>query len=226
MGVAYNPKIVSNGLVFNFDARNIKSYLGTGTACYDLAGQTTVGETANSPTFNTNGYFSFITDDYIRFPNSTALDVQTFTIEVWVRTNATTQNGFWFEKGTVNSQYALFQEGGGIVCRVNTTGGLINTINPATATYMNTTNWYQVVFSFTSGSQVCYINAVQVGSGTTTGTLTTSTGGMSIGAYGGYTGSRGYFYNGDQSIAKVYNRVLTPNEVKQNFNAIRGRYGI
>ena len=67
---------------------------------------------------------------------------------------------------------------------------------------------------------------MQVGSGTTTGTLTTSTGGMSIGAYGGYTGSRGYFYNGDQSIAKVYNRVLTPNEVKQNFNAIRGRYGI
>lgn len=226
MGVAYNPKIVSNGLVFNFDARNIKSYPGTGTACYDLAGQTTVGETVNSPTFNTNGYFSFVTDDYIRFPNSTALDVQTFTVEVWVRTNATTQNAFWFEKGTVNSQYSLFQEGGGIVCRVNTTGGLINTINPATATYMNTTNWYQVVFSFTSGSQVCYINAVQVGTGSTAGTLTTSTGGMSIGAYGGYTGSRGYFYNGDQSIAKVYNRVLTPNEVNQNFNAIRGRYGI
>jgi hypothetical protein len=206
MGIAYNPKVVTNGLVFNFDARNIKSYLGTGTACYDLAGQTTVGETVNSPTFNTNGYFSFVTDDYIRFPNSTALDVQTFTIEVWVRTNTTNQAGFWFEKGTVNSQYSLFQEGGGIVCRVNTTAsGLINTINPATATYMNT---------------------VQVGTGSTTGTVTTSAGGMSIGAYGGYTGSRGYYYNGDQSIAKVYNRVLSQAEVQQNFNATRGRYGI
>ena len=226
MGIAYNPKIVTNGLVFNFDARNIKSYLGTGTACYDLAGRTTVGETVNSPTFNANGYFYFATDDYIRFPNSTALDVQTFTIEVWVRTNATNQNGFWFEKGTVNSQYSLFQEGGGIVCRVITTGGLINTINPVTATYMNTTNWYQVVFTFTSGSQICYINAVQVGTGSTAGTLSTNAGGMSIGAYGGYTGGHDYFYNGDQSIAKVYNRVLTPNEVKQNFNATRGRYGI
>jgi hypothetical protein len=226
MGIAYNPKVVTNGLVFNFDARNIKSYPGTGTACYDLAGQTTVGETVNSPTFNANGYFSFATDDYIRFPNSTALDVQTFTIEVWVRTNATSQNGFWFEKGTVNSQYSLFQEGGGIVCRINNTTGSVNTINPATATYMNTTNWYQVVFTFTSGSQICYINAVQVGTGTTVATLATNTGGMSIGAYGGYTGSRGYFYNGDQSIAKVYNRVLTPNEVQQNFNATRSRYGI
>ena len=226
MSVAYNPKIVTDGLVFNFDARNIKSYSGTGTACYDLAGQTAVGETVNSPTFNANGYFSFATDDYIRFPNSTALDVQTFTIEVWVRTNATTQNGFWFEKGTVNSQYSLFQEGSGIACRVNTTGGLITPIYLGTATYMNTTNWYQVVFTFISGSQRCYINAVQVGTGSSTGTLTTSTGGMSIGAYGGYTGGNSYFYNGDLSIAKVYNRVLSQAEVQQNFNATRGRYGI
>ena len=226
MGLSHSPKTVATGLVFNFDARNIKSYPGTGTACYDLAGRTTVGETVNSPTFNANGYFSFATDDSIRFPNSTALDVQTFTIEVWVRTNATTQNGFWFEKGTVNSQYSLFQEGGGIVCRVNTTGGLINTINPVTATYMNTVNWYQVVFTFTSGSQICYINAVQVGIGTTVATLATNAGGMYIGAYGGYTGGHDYFYNGDLSIAKVYNRVLTAAEVLQNFNALRGRYGV
>ena len=227
MGLSHSPKIVTNGLVFNFDARNIKSYPGTGTACYDLAGRTTVGETVNSPTFNANGYFSFATDDYIRFPNSTALDVQTFTIEVWVRTNATSQNGFWFEKGTVNSQYSLFQEGSGIACRFNTTaGGTITPIYLGTATYMNTTNWYQVVFTFASGSQICYINAVQVGTGSTTGTLNTSAGGMSIGAYGGYTGGHSYFYDGDLSIAKVYNRVLTASEVQQNFTALRGRYGI
>lgn len=226
MGVAYNPKVVTNGLVFNFDARNIKSYPGTGTACYDLAGQATVGETVNSPTFNTNGYFSFVTDDYIRFPNSTALDVQTFTIEVWVRTNATTQTGFWFEKGTVNSQYSLFQEGGSIQCRMNGSIGLSTTISVPTATYMNITNWYQVVFTFTSGAQRCYINGNQVGSSSVVSTVATSAGGMSIGAYGGYTGSRGYYYNGDLSVAKVYNRVLTPDEVRQNFNATRSRYGI
>lgn len=226
MGIGYNPKLITDGLVFNFDAKNIKSYPGTGTPCYDLSGRTTAGETVNSPTFNANGYFSFITDDYIRFPNSTALDVQTFTIEVWVRTNSTNQNGFWFEKGTVNSQYALFQEGTFIRCRINNGSGLVDTISPTTATYMNTTNWYQIVFTFTSGDQRCYINASQVGTGTTTATLATSAGGMSIGVYGGYSGSRGYYYNGDLSIAKVYNKVLTPAEVKQNFNAIRGRYGI
>lgn len=226
MGIGYNPRLVTDGLVFNFDAKNIKSYPGTGTTCNDLAGRTTAGETVNSPTFNANGYFSFTTDDYIRFPNTTALDVQTFTIEVWVRTNATTQNGFWFEKGTVNTQYSLFQEGTFINCRVFLNSAYVDAVIVSTATYMNTTNWYQIVFTFTNGNQYCYINGVLVGSGTRTGTVAANSGGMSIGAYGGYSGGRGYYYNGDLSIAKVYNRVLTPAEVKQNFNAIRGRYGI
>lgn len=226
MGIGYNPKIVTDGLVFNFDAKNIKSYPGTGTAAYDLTGNSTTGELVNGPTFNSAGYLSFVTDDYVRFTNSTALDTQTFTVEVWVRTNATTQNGFWFEKGDVNTQYSLFQEFGYLVCRVNT-GSLVNTIVVSpTSSYMNTTNWYQVVFTFTSGSQVCYINGVVVGTGTTTGTLATNASGMSIGAYGGYSGTHGYYYNGDQAIAKVYNRVLSQAEVLQNFNAFRGRFGI
>jgi hypothetical protein len=223
--LSHSPRIVTDGLVFYFDPRNNRSYPGTGTVCYDLVGNSTTGEAVNSPTYNTAGYFSFVTDDFIRFTNTTALDVQTFTVEVWVRTNSTNQSGFWFEKGNVNTQYSLFQEGVSIRCRVNN-GSLVDTITPTTASFMNTTNWYQVVFTFTSGSQVCYINGSVVGTGTTTGTLATNAGGMSIGVYGGYSGSRGFYYNGDQSITKVYNRVLSAAEVQQNFNAHRGRFGI
>jgi hypothetical protein len=35
-----------------------------------------------------------------------------------------------------------------------------------------------------------------------------------------------YRMQGDLSIASVYNRALTDNEVLQNFNALRGRYGV
>ena len=226
MGLSHSPNSITNGLVFYFDAKNPRSYVGSGNTVYSLIGSSSAGETVNGPTYNSEGYFAFDgSNDYIRFPNSTSLDVQNFTIEVWVRTNATNQNGFWFEKGTVNTQYSLFQEGTVIRCRVWTTT-LIDTISPVTASFMNTTNWYQVVFTYTSGSQVCYINGNVVGTGTTLGTLATNSGGMSIGAYGGYTGSRGYYYQGNQSIAKVYNRVLSQSEVQQNFNALRGRYGI
>jgi hypothetical protein len=47
---------------------------------------------------------------------------------------------------------------------------------------------------------------------------------MSIGVYGGYTGGRGYYYNGNLSVCRVYNRVLTAQEIQQNFNALKGRY--
>jgi hypothetical protein len=91
---------------------------------------------------------------------------------------------------------------------------------------MNTSNWFQVVGTYTSGSRILYINGVQVATDTQTGTIATNSSGMSIGAYGGNSGSNGYFYNGALSICRVYNRVLTAAEVLQNFNAARGRYGV
>jgi hypothetical protein len=176
--------------------------------------------------FTNNSSSSFFTfdgvNDIATIPNNTALDTQTPSVEVWVKTNATTQNGFWFEKGSVNSQYALFQEGASIQWRLGPLGDLSTT----TASYMNVSSWYQVVGTFTSGSRILYINGVQVNSNATTGTLSTNSNGMSIGAYGGTSGSNSYFYNGALSICRVYNRVLTPAEELQNFNALRGRYGI
>ena len=38
-------------------------------------------------------------------------------------------------------------------------------------------------------------------------------------------GGSGYFA-GEIPIVKIYNRVLTAAEVEQNFNALRGRFGI
>jgi hypothetical protein len=49
---------------------------------------------------------------------------------------------------------------------------------------------------------------------------------MSIGVYGGFNGSRGYFYNGNIAIVRVYNRVLSASEVAQNYNATKTRFGL
>ena len=226
MALQHSPSIVTNGLVFCMDSGNPRSYPGSGTTWYDA---TTTGYNAtltNGPVFTSSSASSYFTfdgvNDLATIPNNTALDTQTPTVEVWVKTNATSQNGFWFEKGSVNSQYALFQEGTVIQWRLGPLGDLSTT----TATYMNTSNWYQVVGTFTSGSRILYINGVQVNSNATTGTLSTNANGMSIGAYGGTSGSNAYYYNGALSVCRVYNRVLSAAEVLQNFNALRGRYGL
>jgi hypothetical protein len=225
----HSPSIITNGLVLCLDAANTKSYPGSGTTWTDLSGRGSIGELVNSPIYNSSngGYFQFVTDDYIKIPNNTALDTQTPTVEVWVKTNATTQSGFWFEKGQVNTQYSLFQEGTVIQWRQYlSTGPTLTNLSTTTATYMNTSSWYQVVGTYISGSRKLYINGVLVNSDSQTGLINTDANGMSIGVYGGYSGARGYYYNGNLAICRVYNRVLTASEIQQNFNALRGRFGI
>ena len=227
MSVNAGPDTVESGLVFTLDAANSKSYPGSGTTWTDISGGGNIGTLAGGPTFSTTvgGIISFDgSNDIVTIPNNVSLDTQTPTVEVWVRTNATNQNGFWFEKGAVNTQYALFQEGGLIQWRMYIGG--ITQLSTTTAVYMNTSSWYQVVGTFTSGSRKLYINGVLVSSDAQTGTIATDTRGMSIGAYGGTSGTNGYFYNGSLAICRVYNRVLSAAEILQNFNAMRGRFNV
>jgi len=221
MALAHSPRIVTDGLVFSFDAKNPKCYSGSGTNCSDSIIQN-AGLVEGGATHNSDGYFSFVTDDYLRFPNDTSLDNQSFSVEVFARTNSLSQNGFWFEKGTVNTQYSLFQSGSVILFRSDPNN--TNMINITTANYLNTTDWFHIVGTCTSGSQVLYIDGVSVGTGTTSGTFSTNSGGMSIGAYGGYSGNKSYYYNGDIGVVRVYSKVLSQVEVQQNFQALRGRY--
>lgn len=230
MSISYNSSIVTNGLVLCVDAGNPRSYSGTGTAWNDATSSGYNFTLVNGPTYSSSnlGFFTFdAVNDIATAGYNTALDTQTPSVEVWVKTNSLNQNGFWFEKGSVNTQYSLFQEGAVIQWRqfMSSGQGLVN-LSTTTATYMNTSNWYQVVGTYTSGSRILYINGVQVNSDTQAGTIATNSSGMSIGAYGGNSGSNSYWYNGALSICRVYNRVLTAAEVLQNFNATKGRYGI
>jgi len=224
MSAAAGPDAIESGLVFCLDAGNRASYTGSGTAWNELSNNMSA-ELVNSPTFNSqnNGFFQFVTDDYARIPNNTNLDTQTPSVEVWIKTNATNQQGFWFEKGTVNTQYSLFQEGTNIQWRQHYGAGYTN-LSTDTATYINTSNWYQVVGTFISGRRRLYINGNLVNSDTQAGTISTNSGGMSIGVYGGYSGARGYYYNGNLAICRVYNKELTSAEILQNYNATKGRF--
>jgi hypothetical protein len=219
--------VVRDGLVLQLDAGIFNTV--TGTTWYDLSGNGYNGTLINGPTFNSANGGSVVFDgsnDMVIIPNDTALDTQTPTVSVWVKTNNTTQNGFWFEKGDVNTQYSLFQESSYIQWRMNI-GGSIAQLTTITSTYMNTSSWYNVVGTYVSGvGRKLYINGTLVNSDTSSGTISTNATGMSIGVYGGYSGSRGYYYNGSISNVKIYNRALSSTEITQNYNALKGRYGL
>jgi hypothetical protein len=240
MSIYGGPDIITDGLVLDMDFGSSKCYSGTGTACTDISNSNLTGElgvaAANlfAPTFNTsvnNKFFSFNGETnarLIRIPNSTILDTQTPSVEVWIKTNATNQYGFWFEKGVVNSQYSLFQHSTVIYWRQTTSvGGLLDLITDTSSTAgLNTTNWFQITGTYVSGSRKLYVNGILKNSDSATGTLATNAGGMSIGVFGGYSGSRGYYYNGDIAIVRVYNKELSASEVLTNYNSLKGRFGL
>lgn len=225
MALQHSPSIVTTGLVLCLDAGNPRSYPGSGTAWNDAATNGFNFTLLNGPTYSSNnlGFFTFGVDDIATAGYNTALDTQTPTVEVWVKTNSLKQNGFWFEKGSVNSQYSLFQEGTAIQWRMNI-GGI--TQLSTSSSVISTSSWCQVVGTYTTGTRVLYVNGVAVNSDTQTGTIATNSSGMSVGAYGGNSGRNAYFYNGALSICRIYNQALTATQVLQNFNATRGRYGI
>ena len=235
MAVYGGPDIVTDGLVFDMDFANTKCYPGNGNSCFDLGPNNLVGElgVANlfKPTYTTlvnNKYFVFNASPLIRIPNSTALDTNEVSVEVWIKTDNTNQSGFWFEKGTVNTQYSLFQHNNSIYWRHRLwSGGLGDLItNAITTAGLNTTDWFQVTGTYVSGSRKLYVNGILKNSDSLTGNLAVNTGGMSIGVYGGYNGSRGYYYDGNLAVVRVYTRSLEAYEVMDNYNALKGRFGL
>ena len=230
MATYYSPKIVTDSLVFCIDAGNPKSYIGSGTAWTDLSGNGSTCNSSGGPVFGTDGKGSFLfdaVDDIFISPENSVFNTQTPSVEVWIKTNNTNQNGFFFEKGQVNTQYSLFQEGTNIVWRQSTSSGLIS-LTANAPTYISISNWAHIVgtYDFLEGVRRLYINGSRVAGDGQSGIINTNANGISIGVYGGYNGARGYYYNGRIASVRVYNRALTQEEVFQNYNASKTRFGI
>lgn len=225
MALDHGPKIVTSGLVFSIDAADSNSYRSGSAFVYNTANLERSGSVSGAMGYNVSGRGAFVfsaNSSAILFPEDSTLNTQTPTVEVWIKTNNTNQNGFWFEKGQVNTQYSLFQEGSNIVWRQNLGSNFSQ--YTGTATYINTTNWAQVVGTFASGDRRTYVNGIVRTSDTQSGTISTNTNGMSIGIYGGFNGGRGYSYDGNIGAIRVYNRVLSPQEILQNYNEQLNRF--
>jgi hypothetical protein len=194
--------------------------LASNSINFSISSKPTYSTTAKG-LFNFNGSSTFFTS-----PENSSFNTETFTIECWARTSSVNQNGFFFEKGTVNTQYAIFIEGTQIKIRTNTAISGLADLQFTAASYIQANVWFLVTASYNNGLKSFYINGVLLGTQTVTGGFTTNANGMSIGVYGGQTGGRGYYFNGDIANLRFYNRVLTNAEVSQNYESTKTRFGL
>jgi hypothetical protein len=192
-------------------------------AIVDLTGNNTW--TVNNLTYSSDQTFSFNgSNSWIESPTSSVFDTQTVTMESWCYPTVTAQYGFLFEKGQVNAQYSNFFNGDGTFY-FRTVGLSPLDLTFASASYITANAWNHIVCTYGSGTKTIYVNGVQIAQQTgVTGTMPTGQTNQYVGKYG--NAGNNYPFNGKIAVSKVYNRALTASEVQQNFNALRGRYGI
>ena len=235
--IAYTGNIVRNGLVLLLDAAKKDSYLGTGTAWNDISGNGNNGTLTNGPAFNSNNNGSIVfdgTNDYITLGTPSSLNITgNFTVNSWVKvTMFPSVIGTIYEKGfdgVAEQIYFRFRNNSGTQVLDVGTYKATNNTNYST-TYIVGSNiiigsWYNIVGQYDGANWIIYLNGTLVSSTLQNQGPLASSAPVSIGA--AYISS-GYerFFNGSIGTVQIYNRALSAAEVSQNFNALRGRYGI
>ena len=81
---------------------------------------------------------------------------------------------------------------------------------------------YTITYNSSTGASVLYING-DVNGTASPGAKTNPGGNLMIGKFGV---SSTFYFPGELGFIKIYNTSLTQDQVKKNFNATRGRYGI
>lgn len=223
--------IVDSGLTLCLDPANKRSYAGSGTSWKDCVNDSRIA-TLTSLTYNSsNGGILEGSGGYAELSSPTGspwLFGANGTIEVWVNFNVT--------GASYNSIFDI--SGGGFGARPNgitaeretNTGRIYINLVFSGATNLSlpfaTTTWYNLSFVISSGQLSVYSNGISVpansGLSYASDFNITSTGTLQIGKSSG----NGINSNSKFGQFKIYNRALTASQIQQNFNALRGRYGV
>jgi hypothetical protein len=222
--------IIQSGLVLNLDAGASASYPGSGTICTDLSGRGNNGTLTNGPTFSLDngGVFNLDgTNDQIVCDSSSSLNITgPLTISSWIYYTGWNNYPGIITKGYattggyslhIRMDYSLWFE-------IDESNGTRHYYNPTTIkTGLNA--WYNTVAVYDGSLMQIYINGLPAGAGlsksVTVGVVSND---VTIG--NSQYGPGGTYLQGKVSCSKVYNKGLTQTEIQQNFNALRGRFGI
>ena len=214
------PDIISDGLVLYLDAGSPNSYrTDFGTTWKDMSGNNYGGSLINGTTFSsTNGgiiLFDGI-DDYISVGRSNILG-NNFTVSAWIKLNT----GFGVLMNVFSGGYdatwypAIYGSKMGWYTGTNWRAG--------TTTFV-ANMWYHVTFrlddSTGSPRHAMYVNGIREYIGTDTLT------GGGVYDIGKIIGQADRHLNGSVGIFQAYNVALTDNQVLQNYNAQKSRFGL
>ena len=227
MGLIHSPSIVTDGLVLCLDAANNRSYPKSGTTWSDLAGSNN-GTLTNGPTFDAGNGGSIVfdgSDDYVQTQNVT-LSSSNFTLSCWIKFDSLPSLGTVFS----SSHYYATGYNGNFLLRINsgnsvtfaTYDGKSNEQYITTLYSISINKWYNFAVNGDGTNSSIYVDTDKISSFAQNKVLTDlSNGGLIIGDDISWNNQP---LDGKISNVSIYNRALTADEIRQNYEATVGRY--
>lgn len=221
--------IITDGLILNVDLGFTPSYPKNGVNLYDTSSESNDMTIYGSPAF-TSEYLTFTSNQITKYTikNPFPFPADDISMECWVKFGTTSLTGaiFSYASSGGNNDGLLFLNSGSLLFY-----GPGNASSPASWSIPDTTSWYHIVRTRlkTSGEEKLYVNGNLISTFVmAAGTSFTTGGSLVIGQEQDTTGGSfdaGQCFIGDFSIGRIYNKKLSADEVLQNFNSQKDRFG-
>jgi hypothetical protein len=226
-------EVRDTSIIANFNLADANAYPGNGSQVYDTRFSNTIGILVNTPvvrevgthraSFNYNG-----ANQHIRLENFKTAPSSQITCEAWVFPQRAPSTGTVRGAAWSNSASTYL----GIID--STDGGATHSLHWALQTSNSRTgglngsiprnNWSHIVGTYDGARTRGYVNGVLVYDVAQTGTVSGGT--WYIGTYGQGINDGTHNWEGNISMARMYSRALTAQEIINNLNVNRWRFGI
>jgi hypothetical protein len=237
----YQGPIVTDGLVFAVDAGNIVSYESGSTTTYSLTGSLS-GSLVNGVGYSQNNGGNWVFDGIDDYINSNYKPVlvsgNSYSQAVWFRTTSATvgdagSNRLIEARDNTKTGSPLitsmvnWQTNNTLVFLVRGTNAIRRDLEISNIP-VNDGQWKHFHCQILqNGTTQIYLNGVFMGENTlgVDTNINLADRFLAIGARN-LEGNISSYFNGDIANVQIYNRALSAQEIQQNFNAQRSRFGL
>ena len=242
MALSHSPKIVTNGLVMLVDPNHPRCWDGSSSTITDLAsglsltkgsnttagyynGQRVFGTTANSGTIDTGYRYGSLSNG-----DKVVDSAGSWTISGWMHKNENVPNNWWhvFTDGSSGDILTVYNTDGTFRTSMNGSyNGTFSTGGDVTDYGVDWDEleygWVNVVLVYNQASSYLQLFVNNQAQSQQTGRVINSD--YKLRNFYGWGSANGsYHTDADNSHTAVYNKVLTTEEIAQNYNALKSRF--
>ena len=201
MTIGYGPRIVTDGLVLALDAADRNSYPGSGSSIVDISGNGVTATLSNYTNITTPYAGIRLNDDTGRINLSTITNIT--TVELWFYQHINTGVRYLLDMRSGGAGGWFYD--GGVGSNWSSGKMYVNGVDYGVPVWNTMEN-----LTYQKYAQVIMIANTPATDDMNLFSRISNNESMDVTFY----------------CARVYNRALTATEIQQNYNALRGRYGI